>query len=1259
MTTTIVFSDASDGSISSTSASYATARAGGTLAVSSGTEVTWGQSYSGSLYELNEAFLSFSFTAPTDRVISAEILTYTLSAANRSVSRYITWVEYDWGTSLTTADWRSDTQLNALGPHLSNVGPEAEETVGQWCYSGSDSLAARVALSSPLRVVGQSDLARIGSTPSVDQRVKFSSSDTSGTTSDPRLVFTTVPNSTLYGVLGAQVQLSDGTHAFIESDAAGTLTLKHHNNTSATSIGTLSLGSSAGTAQLSSSWSGSQAFVLIADGSNNLYVIGKQAGTDGSLCVEPWVKGAGYSWTLGTRRSAALPTYLEGSLNNFAGCWHSVGTNGTIMVLASHSAGRAPQSSSDVVYALVNCQYLLSGTGSLFRNSGSGSALTYGPIVTQYASVWNETGSQLDVVAAPGTTDRGYVLSQRGDIKLGENNETFIVRYVLASDGTSVTDVYHSHSMWSAKEAQSKVRVLGLDGTVFAGATVDSDTGWGLTVSVQQNYGTSNIFNNLAYIGMDSESLASLPPAAQLFASQCWDMVFDQNDRKLWLYYLDAANQQRLLRTSISTDTYLPNGDTVVVNASIGASTSSNYAVRVHRGVTNGQKVLVAVANKTSGGSHSTVYTVDSFNQAPNAPTLTPKVNFDASASTTFQWTFNDPNTGDTQSGFQLDINSASGTNVFDTGYLNGTISYVGVGAGASGNNTSLVPPLPSGWAEGDVFVLYATSRNTGATVNTPTGWDVLGGVGNGGVFARTARYGDVAPTVSFAGGASGDDVLAQVAAFRGLDQNTATLTNAQATQNNGVAQDIAVPALTTTLNNCVVVRYGWKQDDWTNATPPSGFTEIGDLVSASGNDAGITWAYLLQGASATVPASTFAITGGVSAISRARTAAGRPHQTPTLSQYTLPLNIIPNGMSFQWRVRTWDAAGVVGPWSDYGTFQTSAGGNVTVTDPASDNPPGVVAADYEIDWSVTGTTQNSYRVVVTRVDTSTVLVDTGYVVSAATSYLVAGMLSDVTYRVDVTVKNIAGVASGTGSRLITPSYGVPETPVMALTPFTDYGYILVTVNNPPSGSVSLGTTPYGFESGVTGFTVSGSATFTQSASSAYAGTYSGLLQVTGTATSAWARPPLADSPAIVPGNRYTVSYWANSASGYANLADAIDWYTSGGVFLSTSSQTVAVSASTWSAREFTATAPASAAFAVYGPSLLSSPPVGSKLFVDELLLTDANDKPPVVSNLVMRRRYGVDEDFVSIARIDHDGTYRDYSVASGVAYEYKVRGEA
>jgi hypothetical protein len=1234
------------------------------FAYPSNDRLAFGQALISGMYWGYQAFVGFTYTPNAEEKITAAYIrlkgktTFNPSSPTRNM----TMVEYDYGGTVDTGDWRTIVQLQAL-PQMANV-LNAGDTLGEVFFAGTDALVARLASAGPLRLNLASDLQRVGSVPTNNQTTTLYSAETSGTVDDPALIYTTVVENNLNGVLGAQVQLTDGTHAYLERSGS-TVTLKHHNGTSASTVATLPTGTGASQFSLPTHGTGAQQLALVGDSANNLYVLGPRgSGPITHLAGLAYTKGSGYTWTAQTVRVGSVPSYLEAALNNVAGTWHNLGNAGTIMCVFAHTMGRTGSAFTEMGYALLACDHLLTGAGTgLFRSSGQarGAVVEGNYAVSGYhVTHQNETGTGLDVAKAVGDETRGYIMSFWPSQELGTNGVFYSSRYVLAADGSSYTNARTSNvgATWAVKDANAKVRILAVDATQYVHITCDADTGFGATVKAVQNFGTSSSFTMLGSVYLDDESISTMPAAATLASSANWDAVYDPIANKVWFYYFSAADNRRLLRTSIDLNTYLAVGDVVEVSAAVGAAGSENAAIRVHRGQTFGSKILVAVSNETSGGVHSTQYVLDSLNQAPNSPTLTPKVNFDAATSATLAWTFSDPNPADTQSAYQVQIDTSGGVFEYDSGKITGTAATLGaVGAAATGNNATVNPALPAGLVEGQTMLMLASIRNSGTgTVNTPTGWQPLAASGNLALFGRVAGSSESVPAVSFTGGVANADTIAQIASFNNLPLNVVTSN----TQLNASAANVAYPALTITVANGVVVYAGWKQDDSTGWAAVAGTAELGEANPTAGDDASQAWDWVAQTTATNVSAGSFTVSGGGSAISRGMVVQlGPAGHTATASTHTLPANTLTNGQTWQWRVRTWDSAGMVGPWSGYGSFSTASGGAVTVTDPATDDPAGVVTDEYDIDWSVTGTTQNDYRVVLVRTDTGATVSDTGWLNGpAVTNRVVSGMVTDVRHRIDVKVRNVGLVESGTGSRYLTPSYGSPEVPVVTATGVTEDGCIVVSVNNPVPGSTSLGTVPYDFEAGVTGFTATG-CTFAQSNTVARVGTYSGKMTVTGTPTSAYVRPPLADSPVIVPGTRYTVAFWAYSADGHGDLAAAIDWYDASNVYLSTSSVSASVAAGVWEYRSYSATAPTGAAKAVFGPTLGTNPPTAEVLYIDELVLTHANDKPAVTSNQIMRRVAGSGDEFQVIATVVEDGTYRDYAVASGKAYEYKVRGYA
>lgn len=197
------------------------------------------------------------------------------------------------------------------------------------------------------------------------------------------------------------------------------------------------------------------------------------------------------------------------------------------------------------------------------------------------------------------------------------------------------------------------------------------------------------------------------------------------------------------------------------------------------------------------------------------------------------------------------------------TAVANNAITFVAAGTAAHANNASVSPSLPAGIQAGDMLLLFAAIRNTSATVNGPSDWsDPWLNHGHVKVFARKATGSESAPTVTFTGGAAGDDTSAQICAFR-----NATKLVGVAHQTNASAQDIATPGFGVDRAGSLIVYVGWKQDDWTSVASPG--TEIGEPDTVAGNDQGIVWSYTIQTTAADVAATSFVVTGGAAAVSK------------------------------------------------------------------------------------------------------------------------------------------------------------------------------------------------------------------------------------------------------------------------------------------------------------------------------------------------------------------------------------------------------
>jgi hypothetical protein len=193
----------------------------------------------------------------------------------------------------------------------------------------------------------------------------------------------------------------------------------------------------------------------------------------------------------------------------------------------------------------------------------------------------------------------------------------------------------------------------------------------------------------------------------------------------------------------------------------------------------------------------------------------------------------------------------------------------VSFGTAAHGNNASVNPGMPASIQNGDVILLLTAIRNTAALagfISNPGGWSILVNGGNVVLLGQVWDGSFTAPTCAFTGGVAGDTTSAQLAAFRGVQLASI---NATAVQSNGSAQNIATPSIYVPRERGMVITCGWKQNNWTSVATLAFNTEIDEPSSALGSTQGLVWDYSLLTTATTPGASSFVVTGGVSAISK------------------------------------------------------------------------------------------------------------------------------------------------------------------------------------------------------------------------------------------------------------------------------------------------------------------------------------------------------------------------------------------------------
>lgn len=195
--------------------------------------------------------------------------------------------------------------------------------------------------------------------------------------------------------------------------------------------------------------------------------------------------------------------------------------------------------------------------------------------------------------------------------------------------------------------------------------------------------------------------------------------------------------------------------------------------------------------------------------------------------------------------------------------------SWVGSGGPVTANNATVTPFCSGSTLIGDLVLLYATIRNSGAGVpNTPAGWTLIVDMGNARLFGRYATAnGSTGQAVTFTGGVANADTTGQMTTFRNTgiapSGTPALLTNAS-------AQNINWPAATPSVSSSFAVGLGWKQDDWSSAPTTASWTsELGQVAATAGDDSGHVWWTQARTNSAQKTAGFWTVTGGAAAISK------------------------------------------------------------------------------------------------------------------------------------------------------------------------------------------------------------------------------------------------------------------------------------------------------------------------------------------------------------------------------------------------------
>jgi hypothetical protein len=194
MTTTTVFGDTADDTITSFDNTYSVARdhGGSDEGVNAATtELVFGQNFSSPTYYCIEAFVAFDTSPiPDTDVVSAAVLSLW-GFNDNDASDLMTGVArvFDWSTAVDLTDFRTASQLSAL-TQVASAAAGVFASGAYFAFTSTGSMPAAINVTGTTRFVLHSNRHAAGTTPTIEEYWQTVASDVAGTTNDPKLVVT-------------------------------------------------------------------------------------------------------------------------------------------------------------------------------------------------------------------------------------------------------------------------------------------------------------------------------------------------------------------------------------------------------------------------------------------------------------------------------------------------------------------------------------------------------------------------------------------------------------------------------------------------------------------------------------------------------------------------------------------------------------------------------------------------------------------------------------------------------------------------------------------------------------------------------------------------------------------------------------------------------------------------------------------------------------------------------------------------------------
>lgn len=355
------------------------------------------------------------------------------------------------------------------------------------------------------------------------------------------------------------------------------------------------------------------------------------------------------------------------------------------------------------------------------------------------------------------------------------------------------------------------------------------------------------------------------------------------------------------------------------------------------------------------------------------------------------------------------------------------------------------------------------------------------------------------------------------------------------------------------------------------------------------------------------------------------------------------------------YKVKVWDAANTpAGGYSAALTIVPSVKVNPSITTPTAAQ---VINTD-QVTMTWTAAEQTARRIRLSTNPGAQVVYDSGWIVDTGLSFTVPNRLANGSgWTVELTTRNNEGLASTAQTRNFTVSYAAPPASVSTVTPVPASGWMSVTASAlAPVGvqpaivsqdlyrrvktTTILNANP-SMAGNVTGWTGVGTTSMVYSTTQAHDSPGAAFATPTGAAAQSLVRSSaLVD---IVAGQKYYASGWIRPTTSNKSVIIQLDWYTSGSVFISSTTVTVSAVGTAWMFLEVNGDPSTVATAAKVAVSIgeTGTPAAGDTFYADEVELTV----------------YNTDVGTRIAAGVGGGATYNDWGAASSVDYEYRWVG--